>query len=266
MNNEHVSKTMNKKTLLILVLGVGIATAGVGGFWLTANSSEAHTVGMQAPPPSMATMIPVAGRTRLQVERAGTASFLIDAPLEKIKGTSTGFAGNLDVDWKNLSATTGQISLDIDTLKTMTFGEAGKDSTQTEHAHNWLGLGSDAKDHTANQMARFTIRSVRAPGLSADTRSVEVDAEGDLWVHGITAKKTVRLKIEVMGPKDSPSSVHVTTLEPLRVSLSEHDVKPRDVAGKFLSGALEKVGKKIDDSVQVSLDFTATQATEVSAR
>jgi hypothetical protein len=49
----------------------------------------------------------------------------------------------------------------------------------------------------------------------------------------------------------------VTTLEPLPLSLKEHDIKPRDVAGKFLNGALEKVGKKIDDVVQISLDVTA---------
>jgi len=34
-------------------------------------------------------------------------------------------------------------------------------------------------------------------------------------------------------------------------------VKPRDLAGKFLAGALEKIGQKIDDSVEISLDLTA---------
>jgi len=45
----------------------------------------------------------------------------------------------------------------------------------------------------------------------------------------------------------------------MRISMKEHDVKPRDVAGKFLDGALERVGKKIDDVAQISLDVSASR-------
>jgi hypothetical protein len=34
-------------------------------------------------------------------------------------------------------------------------------------------------------------------------------------------------------------------------------VKPRDITGKFLQGALEKVGDKIVDRVQISLKLRA---------
>lgn len=38
-------------------------------------------------------------------------------------------------------------------------------------------------------------------------------------------------------------------------------MKPRDVAGKLLNGALERVGNKFDDAVQISLDVTAERLT-----
>ena len=49
------------------------------------------------------------------------------------------------------------------------------------------------------------------------------------------------------------------------VSLKEHDVKPRDVAGKFLAGSLEKVGDKITDTAQVSMTVDAIPAALAAA-
>lgn len=201
------------------------------------------------------------------VAEAGNASFLIDAPLEKIKGTATRFRGNLEIDPAKLSATRGQVDVDLKTLKTTTFDDAEKNTKQTEHAQNWFELGNDveAKQREENQWARFTIKSVKSSGPDNlaevkevdGARTIEITAEGDLWLHGATAAKTVKLSVSFKGAPDAPSSVQVKTVEPIAVSLEAHSVKPRDVAGKFLQGTLEKIGKKIDDKVQVSLDFPA---------
>lgn len=198
----------------------------------------------------------------------GTASFLIDAPLEKIKGTATRYRGNLQIDPANLAATRGQIDLDLGTLKTATFDDAGKNAKQTEHTHNWLEIGNDveAKQRDENKWARFTIRSVKPTGSTgtkdaAGPSTVEVMAEGDLWMHGKSEPKTVKLSVVFSGPAGAPTEVKIKTVEPMAVSLKAHDVKPRDVAGKFLQGVLEQVGEKIDDKVQVSLDFKATPKT-----
>lgn len=67
------------------------------------------------------------------------------------------------------------------------------------------------------------------------------------------------MTVALSGPAAAPAVLRITTDEPIRLSLKEHDVKPRDVAGKFLNGALERVGKKLDDMVQVSLDVSATR-------
>ena len=92
---------------------------------------------------------------------------------------------------------------------------------------------------------------------AAEGSPIAVRVTGDMWIHGVSAPKTVAATVTFTGPADAPTAVHVVTTAPLPVSLKEHDVKPRDLAGKFLSGALEKIGQKIDDSVQISLDLTA---------
>jgi polyisoprenoid-binding protein YceI len=201
-----------------------------------------------------------AGQKRLQIAE-GTATFLIDAPLEKIKGRSTKMRGTLDIDPQNLKASKGQIEVDLDDLKTETFADDGKNKAQTEHSKNWLEIGPDvdAKRREENRWARFTIKSIDESSTTkvGDGTPVTVRASGDVWVHGVTSPKTVTATVTINGSADAVTSVHVVTSQPFRVSLKEHDVKPRDLAGKFLAGALEKIGQKIDDEVQISLDLTA---------
>lgn len=222
-----------------------------------------------APPPlpTASAPAPDARVKRFEIEPAGVASFLIDAPLEKIKGRSTRYRGSLTLDPKDLASTRGQIDLDLGELKTETFDDAGKNAKQTEHARNWLGLGGDVEEkaRAEHRWARFTITAVSSVSAAriedaaevSGRREVKVTAAGDLWVHGVSAPKTVKLSISFEGPVDAPSRVHITTAEPLVVSLKQHDIKPRDLAGRFLEGALEQVGKKIDDRVQITLDVTA---------
>jgi len=210
---------------------------------------------------------PAAAVKPFAVVEEGSATFLIDAPLEKIKGKANRFRGSLQIDPAKLSATKGQIDVDLKTLKTNTFDDAEKNTKQTEHAQNWFELGNDvdAKQREENQWARFTIRSVKVTGAEkiADlkevdsVRTAEITAEGDLWIHGASIAKTAKLIVSFRGPPDAPTSVQIKTVEAFPVSLKEHGVMPRDVAGKFLQGTLEKIGQKIDDKVQVSLEFAA---------
>jgi polyisoprenoid-binding protein YceI len=192
---------------------------------------------------------------------AGSATFLIDAPLEKIKGRSGKVRGSLDIDPQNLKGSKGQIEVDLDDLQTETFDDAEKNKSQTEHTRNWLEIGKDveAARREENRWARFTIKSIAetsSPKAAGGT-PITVKAAGDLWMHGVSSPKTVVVTVTFSGPPDAPTLARVVTAEPVRISLKEHDVKPRDLAGKFLAGALEKIGQKIDDSVEISLDLTA---------
>jgi len=231
-------------------------------------SRTAPAAASAAPPaaPAAAPAAPAAGQRRFEIAE-GTATFLIDAPLEKIKGRSTKVRGTLDVDPSNLKTGKGQIEVDLAELKTETFGDAEKDTSQTGHAKNWLEIGSDVdpKRREENRWVRFTIKAIddanptklAAAEAKNGQRAVTVQATGDLSLHGGTSSKKVNVALTLDGPPEAPTTLRIVASQPLKVSLKEHDVKPRDLAGKFLSGALEKIGQKIDDTVQISLDLTA---------
>jgi polyisoprenoid-binding protein YceI len=235
---------------------------------VTTTGCKDEAASVRTAPPSPSSTAAVPSGSAFQIEENGAASFYIDAPLEKIKGRSNKVRGNVAIDLKNLKKASGEIDVDLEALVTQTFAEASENTSQTEHAHNWLEIGSDVepKRREENRWARFFLRSVEEASAAdlatavekAGERTVNVTARGDLWLHGVSASKTVKLAATFQGPASAPTRLRVVTVEPMLVSLQEHDVKPRDIAGKFLNGALEKVGKKIDDAVQLSLDVTAT--------
>lgn len=234
---------------------------------LTACSKDEPPAARTSPPSASAAAAALTASQRRFEIGSGTATFLIDAPLEKIKGRSAKVRGNLDVDPTDLKTGKGQIEVDLDDLKTETFGDADKDTTQTGHAKNWMEIGPDveAKRREENRWVRFTIKAIddanptklAAAEAKNGQRTVTVQATGDLWLHGVASSKKVSVALTLDGPPEAPTSIRIVTSQPLKVSLKEHDVKPRDLAGKFVSGALEKIGQKIDDTVQISLDLTA---------
>jgi polyisoprenoid-binding protein YceI len=244
---------------------VGLLLGLVG----TAGCKDDAAQARVAPPAPSAAAAVAEASSGFRIAEQGAATFLIDAPLEKIKGKSGKLRGNLAIDPADLDKTKGEVDFDLADLVTQTFDDASENKSQTEHAHNWLEIGNDveAQRREENRWARFTVRSVdqlSAPRVAEapekdGARSVNFTAQGDLWLHGVSAPKTVKLIATFQGPPSAPAQLHVVTAEPLVISLKAHDVKPRDVAGKFLSGALEQIGKKIDDAVQISLDFTAAR-------
>lgn len=239
---------------------------------VSCKSEEAMT--QRVAPPEMTRVNGTATSTQpdhttvtLTINAAGSAKFLIDAPLEKVRGEATVFRGVLRGNPRNLAATSGQLDVDLKSLALNTFEDAGKNKTQTEHAQNWLGLGGDVPEvqRTENRWVRFSLESLAVtPNDLRDVpeklgrRTVEAIAQGALWLHGTSVPERLRLTLSFTGPVDSPNTVDITTAEPLTVSLQEHDVKPRDITGKFLQGALEKVGEKIVDAVQISVSATAS--------
>jgi len=248
------------RTLCFVVLPLAMLSA--------ACSKDEPAAARSAPPAASGATAasPVAGQRRFEVA-SGTATILIDAPLEKIKGRSTKARGTLDFDPADLKTGKGQIEVDLDDFKTETFADAEKDTSQSGHAKNWLEIGADVepKRREENRWVRFTIKAIddanptklAAAEAKNGQRAVTVQATGDLWLHGVSSSKKVNVALTLEGPPDAPTSIRLVTSQPLKVSLKEHDVKPRDVAGKFLAGALEKIGQKIDDTVQISLDLTA---------
>ena len=209
----------------------------------------------------------------------GETAIDMPAPDERIKAKTTAAAGTLDVDLANFSNTRGEVKVDLTTLTTFTFPpEKDKDNkAQTEHAHNWLEVGTAAAEDVrqANKWAVFAIRSI--DGLSAtdaskiapakdgagEVRTVTLTAHGEILVHGRKQSKDAKLEVRLQyapGAKadSKPSSLVVKTLEPLKVTLAEHDVKPRDTQGKIAQKAFGLLGKKVADVASITFELRAT--------
>lgn len=186
---------------------------------------------------------------------------MIDAPLEKIKGNWSRSGGQLTFDPARLEKARGEVTLDLSTLKTTTFGDAGQDARQTAHALNWMEIGDEVPSETRTRYRTATFRidqvvSAEPSALGAETGSrSRVKVRGSMTLHGVRSEHEVELEITAEGDPNAPTALRVVSKKPLRLSLKQHDIKPRDLAGRFLAGALEQVGQKISDTVQVSLDL-----------
>jgi len=203
----------------------------------------------------------------------------IPAPLETTRAQLSGVRGMLDVDLADPAKTVGTIEADLSGIRSSSFTDPEKNDTQTEHMRNWFEIGEDVSPamREKNQWTKFTIKRIskvepasfaKAPTFTDGVgtgRRFRITAEGDFLAHGVSKPKTVELEAVIYDLKDSAPYKDVQrilmlrTAKPFVVSLKEHDVKPRDTTGKFLSGALKVVGLKLSDEAQVTLDLRAVQ-------
>lgn len=207
------------------------------------------------------------GKRRFTIQAAGTLTVTIAAPEEKFQGKTEKLSGVFDLDVGNLKASTGEVVADLDPFVTYTFTDKDDNDAQTGHAKNWFEIGEKVEKAKRDdyRMARFSIEkidessaaSVAAAKEENGVRTVHLTASGTLRVHGRPAKKTVMVDVSFKGPPEAPTEITFKTTQPVIASLSEHDVKPRDLTGRFLAGALEKVGRKMDDRAQVHIEGKA---------
>ncbi len=257
-----------------MTLALALAAAGLGGCEDKASSSAAPTSSALAPAkPKTETARAFA------VETTGNkASFLMDAPIEKIFGEAEGaIAGEVFADLEDLTRSTGLVKVDLDKLvlyqqkrdnETAAFSERSKSDLQNEHARNWLEIGKDVSEETKqkNRFIEFKITKVETAGpknvltMQGAERKVTLTVTGDLRLHERTVPKTAKVEATFKFEGDKPTAVAVKTVEPLAVNLEEHDVRPRDTLGKILQKTQEELstlGKKVSKDAMISLDFVA---------
>lgn len=229
----------------------------------------------EAPPSSMV--------VKAKIDPKGTTKIDMPAPSEKIKAQTSAADGHLDVDLMDLTQTRGEVKVDLTSLKTTTFGDATKDGTQTLHALAWLEAGDPEKGKIAddvkaqNKFAVFAIRSIdgvsekNASKIASvseggnDVRKTDLVAHGELLVHGHKVNKDVPLTAKLVyaagaKPTDRPKSILITSRDPWKVTLAEHEVRPRDDVGKIAKAAFSLIGTKVAETASISVDFTATIA------
>ena len=224
------------------------------------------------------TASPGARVVKYTIDSKGKTAIDMPAPKERIRAFTEVAGGNLDVDLADLSNTRGSIKIDVAELTTKTFGTA-KDADQTKHARTWLEASDtvSAEEKEKNRWVVFAIRSI--DGVSAkdlakvaavkegadDVRSITLTAHGDFLLHQRKADKVATLEVRLHYPSGAnpaeakPTSIEIKSKDPLRVTLAEHDVKPRDPLGKLAKDITGLVGK-VADVADVTIDLKATPA------
>lgn len=215
---------------------------------------------------------PAAASWRYAVDPKSTTSVDMPGLKEHIKAETTAAAGTLDVVPKDLAQSRGLVRIDLSTFSTHTFGN-GDDATQTRHARTWLEVaGAEAGD--SMRYADLAIRSI--DGLSAtdlstvaptkkggeDVRTVSMTVHGELLVHGHKVPKDAAVDVAfdypAGAPADSkPTRLEITSKQPMRVILKEHDVRPRDPAGAVLEWTTRLISK-VAETADVTVDIGAT--------
>jgi hypothetical protein len=214
---------------------------------------------------------------KYKLQTDGKTAIDMPAPNEHIKALTTATDGSLDVDLTNVTNTRGQVKADLTTLTTNTFDDPKKNASQTDHAHNWLEIGSlvtpDVKE--ANRWVVFAIRSI--DGASAtditkivptqdsgeDIRTVTLTAHGEVLLHGHKSNKDVTLDVKFhypsgAAPDSHPTKIEIDTKAPLHIVLSEHDIKPLDNFGKLATASLGLLGTKVANTADITFDLIAT--------
>jgi hypothetical protein len=217
---------------------------------------------------------------KFTIDPKSSTSIDMPAPKEHIKAGTDVASGTVDVDLMNLANTRGEVKADLLSLTTTTFGDAAKDKTQTNHARTWLEvadgeegkLADDVK--AANRYAVYAIRSV--DGLSAtdltkvaptkdgadDVRTVTATTHGELLIHQHKVDRDAEVEIQFRyapgATPDKPRSISIKSKKPLRATLADHEVKPRDGFGKIAKQAFNLLGTKVADVADITLDLRAT--------
>jgi hypothetical protein len=232
--------------------------------------SASSLAASQADPAAMSWHFAVDSASKTHVDMPGLS--------EHIVGDTTAAAGSVDIVPHDLSKSRGLVRADLATFATHTFNVEDKDATQTKHARTWLEAVVDGKTNEDMRWADFAIRSV--DGLSAndlakvavtkdgtdDVRTVTATVHGDLLIHGHKVQKDDAVEVAFHYPSGAPADakptrVTIKSKQPMRVVLKEHDVQPRDPAGKLAAWSTGLISK-VAETADVTFEVGATPAAD----
>jgi hypothetical protein len=231
-------------------------------------AESASALSASLPPPSAKIVV-------YDVDPASKTSIDMPGLKEHIVADTDGAAGHVDVDLMNLASSRGEVKVDLTTLKTHTFKD-DHDASQTTHALNWLQVGDASSDaeKKANRYAVFALQSLAslsstdlskvAPAKegSEDVRTITATVHGDFLVHGHKAPKGIPVEVKFHYPSGAaadskPTKIDIKSTSPLRVTLKEHDVHPRDTVGTLTDWTTSLVSK-VAETADITLDLHAT--------
>jgi hypothetical protein len=227
--------------------------------------------------------------------------FMMEAPNEKLRGTLIeATRGKIQIPLNDITKTTGHLYVDLGKLLVVQNkpdadgkfdGEWKKEPLQNQHAREWLQItceeskdGKVAEDQMAeckkqaklNKNAEFVIEKVESDTkditkMKGATRKVTVTVSGNFLLHQIAKPQTAKMEITFNMKGDKAESIHIKTVEPFAVKLSDHNVGPNDVFGKFAKGTISTLDKFINDykkvaeEAEVKLDLKGKFSKMISA-
>jgi hypothetical protein len=267
---------MKRATLSWIAPTIAIAVA-IGA--VACDDKKAQNLAPAASSLAPSTVAPSAKTMKFAIDPKSSTSIDMPAPKEHIKAGTEAATGTLDVDFTNLANTRGEVKADLTTLSTKTFGDADKDKTQTGHARTWLEVadGEEGKlpdeVKAANRYAVYAIRSV--DNLSAsditkvpatkdgddEVRTVSATTHGEFLIHGHKVDRDADVDVAFHyapgSAPDKPKFLTIKSKKPMRATLADHDVKPRDGFGKIAKGAFNLLGTKVAEVADITLDLRA---------
>lgn len=204
------------------------------------------------------------------IEPKGTAHVDMAGAKQHIQGDTSAAMGSLDVIAADLSKSHGSVMIDLSTFTTTTFGNQD-DAAQTKQARTWLEVAQPQM-----RWASLAIRSIDA--LSAtdlskvpatkdgpdDVRSVTMTLHGDLLLHDSKVAEDCPIEARFhyptgAAPDVKPTRIEITSKEPMRVTLKDVNVQPRDSHGKALHWTADLLAK-VAPSADVTVNLDATPA------
>lgn len=194
------------------------------------------------------------------------------AELENIQGSGKqGLTGEISFDPQNVLAASGTVRFDLTRLRllhaikrgdTEEMGELRSSSKQNDDMRIWLEIASDTPEETLKRYryATFAFERVKKAVPTAlpsepGEYKLSLVVEGAFELHGHTVRKTVPLNATVTQTAAGVTQVRARTAEPLTISLTEHDVRPRTAFGILADRTLDAMGKKVAKTPQVQLEL-----------
>jgi hypothetical protein len=220
----------------------------------------------------------MAGSSRFSVQApSSTIAFTMEAPFEKIYGEAPGaIEGFIDLDPHEVSKSRGVIKMDLGKLylfqqkrddESTEYGEKVKSPRQNDHMKQWFGIDDSvpAAQREQNRWAVFSVNDIRSASandigqVSGSTKKLTATVSGELSLHGRTARKSVKVELTVTTSGDRVESLAVKSLEPLRIALKAHDIRPPDAntSEQALQSWLGLFGKKVAEEAPVNFEFSA---------
>ena len=159
-------------------------------------------------------------------------TWISEAPLENIKGSSEGVTGSFTIDPKDLAGIRGTITTQVKTMKT---------GNETRDGHLMNASWLDAAKYPTITFKIESVSDVKANGNKATAK-----ATGDFTLHGVTKKMTIPFELTYMpesqATKKRAKGDLVMIKADFNVALKDYNV----------TGASGIVGSKVGETIKIT--------------